>query len=173
MFLDCVKLKLIVQAIILKKSRLLWCVKKRRSISNDQLDLLHFSDVWKFLDEPFLRHQPIYPSWPLPHFLNFFITPFFIPPSFKTFYTVPFTSTPQQSIHQPHPTSTSPKPPSHWRYLFPATNHNHLNSNEKNRKLIQFFFVFFYFIRLATHFVKNCGGKKNYAQTYYTILTVN
>ena len=97
--------------------------------------------------DSFLSHPLIYPTCPL--FKCLFPHPqFFIPLPFKIFDTVSLSPNPCQSIHQPHPTY---QPPLQWRYLFPATNHKYLNSDDINQNLIHLlFFSFCYTIGLTT-----------------------
>ena len=92
---------------------------------------------------PFLKHPPLYPTWPL--FKIFISLPF------KTFYTVPSPHLPATNLPSSYYTPTSPKP-SQWRYLFPATNHSHLNSDQTYKNLIHSF-SFCYMIRVVLTFV--------------------
>ena len=89
----------------------------------------------------FLNHPPLYPTCPL--FKTFNSPPHFILTPFKIFYTIspsqPSTTNPPISSNTP----TTPKP-SHWKYLFPATHHNHLNFDDTNQNLIHVIFPFCY-----------------------------
>ena len=78
----------------------------------------------------------------MPHPLLFFFVclfsqPYlFIPSNFNMFYTVP----PQlqlSKVNQPTSSNTakSPKPILNWIYIFPAINHNYLNSDETNQNI--------------------------------------
>ena len=98
---------------------------------------------------PSLRQTPIC-ILNMPHPLLFFFffwlfQPYlFIPPHFNMFYTVP----PQlqlSKVNQPTSSNTakSPKPLLNWVYLFPAINHNYLNSDETNQNIC-FSYVWLY-----------------------------
>ena len=78
----------------------------------------------------FSRHPSLYPTcFPLHLFFFIFPHPFSIPPSFKTLYKI----THPAKVNLPTTSNTLSSPtPSHWRYLFPGTNHNQLNSDETN-----------------------------------------
>ena len=82
--------------------------------------------------QPFARHPALYPAYPF--FENFcFPTLFSIPHPFRNTLYIPPTPTPDSQTTNLIQLANLSLIPSHWGYLFSATSHSRLNSDETNQ----------------------------------------